>query len=159
MQNFLKKYFSKNKQEPIINAEQSNSEQSTNKKETYAKNYPLHYAVAHGDLDKAKEILQSKTIEIDAKDHNDFTPLHIATGRENYELVIELLQHGADPNAQDGEGNTPLHFAAEGNNLKILKCLVKNKYGSKKGDINKVNIYDWSILHSAASGIVNEGGD
>ncbi|CAG8668590.1 7982_t:CDS:1, partial [Ambispora gerdemannii] len=106
MQNFLKKQFSKNKQEQIIdedNTKQNNNEQSANKKETYIKNYPLHYAVAQSNIFKVKEILQSKTVEVDAKDHNDFTPLHIVAGQENYELVVELLQHGADPNAQDGE--------------------------------------------------------
>ncbi|CAG8609611.1 2990_t:CDS:2, partial [Cetraspora pellucida] len=122
----------KNKQKQITdisNVEHNNSEQTANKKEIYLKKYPLHYAVAQGDLDKVKEILQSKTVEVDTKDHNNFTPLHIAAGRENYELVIELLLHGADPNAQDDEGSTPMHSAAEGNNLKLLKCLVKNKYG------------------------------
>ncbi|CAG8688538.1 4543_t:CDS:10, partial [Racocetra persica] len=97
-------------------------EQSTNKKEAYLKNYPLHYAVAQGDLGKVKEILQSKTVEVDDKDHNNFTPLHIAVGRENHNIVIELLQHGADPNTQDDEGSTPMHSAAEGNNLKLLNA-------------------------------------
>lgn len=160
MLNFLTKLFNKNKQTTNeSNTKTNKDEQSTNKKETYLKNYPLHHVASHGDLDKVKEILQSGTVMIDAKDHNDFTPLHIAVGQNHYDIVIELLRHGADPNAQDDEGNTPLHFAAEGNNLKLLKCLVKNKYGSKKGDINTVNIYDWSSLHSAASGIVNEGED
>ncbi|KLL05002.1 MAG: ankyrin repeat protein [Mycoplasmataceae bacterium RV_VA103A] len=159
MLNFLTK-FNKNKQKANeSNTKPSKNEQVANKKEKYLKNYPLHHAASRGDLVKVKEILQSETVMIDAKDHNDFTPLHIAVGQDHYDIVIELLKHGADPNAQDDGDNTPLHFAAEGNNLKLLKCLVKNKYGSKKGDINKVNICDWSILHSVASGIVNEGED
>jgi|SRR6185436_5671597 len=112
-----------------------------NKKEFYIKKYPLHYAASQGDLEKVKKILQNKEIEVDARNHNTFTPLHIASGQDYLDIAVELLQHDADPNAQDEEGNTPCHFAAEGNNLKILKCLVKNKYGSKKGDINMTNNY------------------
>ncbi|CAG8799687.1 13556_t:CDS:1, partial [Cetraspora pellucida] len=61
--------------------------------------------------------------------------------RDYLEMTKLLLASQANPNAQDGEGNTPLHFAAEGNNLKLLKCLVKNKYGNSKGDINALNNY------------------
>ena len=125
-------------------------------KENYIKKYPLHYAASQGNLEKVKELLQDQAVEVDARDHNTFTPLHIAAGQNHWDIVIKLLQHDADPNAQDDEGYTPLHLAGQGNNLKILKCLVKNKYGSKKGDINMTNNYGWSVLHSAASGIVNE---
>ncbi|CAG8499539.1 2683_t:CDS:10, partial [Racocetra persica] len=119
------------------NAKTNKDKQLSDKKEKYLKNYPLHYAVSRGDLDKTKEILQSKTVEIESRDHNDFTPLHIAAGQEKYDLVIELLKHGADPNAHDDEGSTPLHFAAEGNNLRLLKCLVKNNVSS--GIVNEVD--------------------
>ncbi|MEI8288135.1 MAG: ankyrin repeat domain-containing protein [Verrucomicrobiota bacterium] len=41
------------------------------------------------------------------------TPLLFAAGGEsNVVAVSELLQHGANPNACDGRGNTALHFAA-----------------------------------------------
>ena len=124
-------------------------------KENYIKKYPLHYAASQGNLEKVKELLQDQAVEVDARDHNTFTPLHIAAGQNHWDIVIKLLQHDADPNAQDDEGSTPMHLAAQGNNLKILKCLVKNKYGAKKGDIDIVNDYDRSILHSAASGLAN----
>ena len=41
------------------------------------------------------------------------TPLLFAAGGEsNVEAVSELLQHGANPDATDGRGNTALHWAA-----------------------------------------------
>src|SRR5689334_13810264 len=85
----------------------SNTEYSLNKKEFYIKKYPLHYAASQGDLEKVKKILQNKEIEVDARNHNTFTPLHIASGQDCLDITVELLQHDADPNAQDEEGNTP----------------------------------------------------
>src|SRR5205807_1720950 len=60
-----------------------------------------------------------------------------------------LLEKGVNPNTQDELGNTALHYAAQNGNLSLLKILVE-----KKGDINATNNFNWSVLHSAASAVV-----
>ncbi|KAI0098154.1 ankyrin repeat-containing domain protein [Nemania sp. FL0031] len=40
-------------------------------------------------------------------------PLHLASKRENSEVVELLLKHGADPKFKDISGLTPLHYAAQ----------------------------------------------
>lgn len=42
------------------------------------------------------------------------------------ELVIALLKHGADPNIQDGCGNTALHIAMLHRDYRAIKVLLKN---------------------------------
>ena len=62
------------------------------------------------------------------------TVLHIASMKNTTPVIIDLLvKSGADVNAQDAEGFTPLHMAAIHGNLKIVKKLV-----DLEGDVNVV---------------------
>ena len=59
------------------------------------------------------------------KEITDTTLLHIASEIINEPEIIDLLvKSGANVNAQDAEGFTPLHMAAIHGNLKIVKKLV-----------------------------------
>ena len=56
------------------------------------------------------------------------TPLHWVayTSRRQQESIIELLiAHGADPNARDDFGQTPLHAAAFEGELRAVKLLLQ----------------------------------
>jgi ankyrin repeat protein len=50
--------------------------------------------------------------DVDARDDNHSTPLHLASSKECAITVDLLIQHGADVNAQNGNQSTPLHLAA-----------------------------------------------
>lgn len=52
------------------------------------------------------------------------TPLHVAVIEEQVEVVADLINQGFDINAQDKNLISPLHFAVETRNLKILKLLL-----------------------------------
>ncbi len=52
-------------------------------------------------------------IEIHTRGDNLETPLHLAAGEGNSELVLCILAAGADPNLPDNEGETSLHWAAD----------------------------------------------
>jgi uncharacterized protein YegJ (DUF2314 family)/ankyrin repeat protein len=65
--------------------------------------------------------------EIDAKDNDEQTPLHVALVNKFTDVAVYLIQQGADVKVRDKEGCTPIDVARnslEGNDLaKILKAV------------------------------------
>ncbi len=55
------------------------------------------------------------------------TILHVASENTDTDLLVDLLvvKHGADVNARDGEGYTPLHMAAIHGKMQIVQKLVE----------------------------------
>jgi ankyrin repeat protein len=56
-----------------------------------------------------------------------YMPLHVATMNKQEEVAELLIRYGADVNATDEIGNTPILYAAKNKDLKITKLLVTNK--------------------------------
>lgn len=50
---------------------------------------------------------------MDAKAREEQTPLHVASRLGNVDIVMLLLQHGANPHATTKDLYTPLHIAAK----------------------------------------------
>ena len=105
---------------------------------------PLHYA-AYGDHKEIVELLIAKGADVNAKKKNGKTPLDMASGATADLLrthgghsgsihvsardgdlagVQALLDIGADVNAKDEEGWTPLHYSARNGHEEIVELLI-----------------------------------
>jgi hypothetical protein len=71
----------------------------------------LHYAVAMRNID-AIDILCEKSSSVEHPCKSKLRPLHRAVIDGDKNIMIALLEKGANPNTQDNEKNTPLHYAA-----------------------------------------------
>lgn len=89
----------------------------------------LHQAVDdqnQGDFDRlmAKN-LQVNVISASPQEHR-ITPLHLAVGHGNLQMVQALHAKGASLSKTMSTGETPLHLAVKGDHLPILIWLIEN---------------------------------
>jgi outer membrane protein TolC len=81
--------------------------------------------------ERFRPLLEKNPDIVKLRDISDWTPLHAATYRGNYEIVRMLLEKGADINAATSSGMSPLYIAANEGSLEIVKLLVE-----KGADVN-----------------------
>jgi len=88
----------------------------------------------------------SEGVDVNIKDENDRTPLHVAaaTEKENIEIVKFLVSKGADVNAETFFGETPLTEAVFRGNGEVAKFLI-----SQGADVNAKNA-PFAPLYTAA---------
>ena len=90
----------------------------------------LMYAARNGHLEVVRILLKAGA-NVAAKDKNaresdgENQPLHHAAAGGNVAVIEELIAAGADPNALNSFGNTPLNRAIEGNNLDAARLLLQ----------------------------------
>ncbi|HUV64343.1 MAG TPA: ankyrin repeat domain-containing protein [Sedimentisphaerales bacterium] len=83
------------------------------------------------------------------------TPLHLAAALKDASKMIELLiDKGADPNAKNWKGDTPLQYAAHYDHKKIVELLLQ-----KGGDITNLHIATYMGDLSRAEAFIKEGVD
>lgn len=72
----------------------------------------LFDCIKKGDLETLLRFLPE--INVNYQDENGNTPLHLATTNGHKKLVEELINHGANVNAKNLDGETALFGAARG---------------------------------------------
>lgn len=99
----------------------------------------LYYTIENKNLDILILLLEAGGSS--NSKYNDLFLLQHAVLHEYSSITKELLQHHANPDHQDLEGNTPLHIAVSKNNIKLVRILLT--YGA---NINIVNNKGWVPL-------------
>ncbi|CBH09940.1 6-phosphofructo-2-kinase/fructose-2,6-biphospha tase,putative [Trypanosoma brucei gambiense DAL972] len=69
-------------------------------------------------------LLERKLVDVNQRDYNGCTPLHVAALGGNESVVRVLISFGADITAIDNTGRTPLDWAAENRHSGVCRLLV-----------------------------------
>jgi len=77
-----------------------------------AKSGGIHKAAKQGDVEKIKSLLAEDPSLVNSKDRlYGYTPLHTAAIAGQAAAAEFLLENGAEVNATDNKGHTPLYWA------------------------------------------------
>ena len=84
---------------------------------------PLTLACYKGNLEVAMFLVEKVS---DINDNSNYgTPLMAAVYKGYDKIVAELLKHNANPNIQDSQGGTAMHYAVLFKKYEIIKLLLK----------------------------------
>ncbi|XP_053124853.1 B-cell lymphoma 3 protein isoform X2 [Hemicordylus capensis] len=108
----------------------------------------LHLACEHGSLHCLQELLGGSPapLDLEARNFEGFTPLHVAVGSSNRDIILTLLERGADVDAVDiKSGRSPLLHAVENNNLEMVELLLQHG-----ANVNAQSYGGNTALHAAS---------
>ena len=107
---------------------------------------PIHHAAAHGSPKVIKALL-AYGIDIENRCRDGHTPLQTAAGMRRTSTMEALLKLGANPNAQDGDGDTCLIYLPQ---LGALPSEYQPLLQDSRTDVNLANHAGDTPLHKMA---------
>jgi ankyrin repeat protein len=84
----------------------------------------VHYGTQ--SLPDVARLLLEHGVDINGRGDDGRTPLHVAAGYGNVEVLRVLLEHDANIGAEDTEGRTPLHEAALNRHVELVGVLLEH---------------------------------
>ena len=113
-------------------------------------NTALHFAASEGHLETSRLLLE-RGADINSQNDEGLTPLQQASRgmRKGYLNIVHFwLDHGANWDSRDGQGNTALHFAASKGCLEAAHILLE-----RGAEINSQNDEGLTPLQQASRGM------
>jgi ankyrin repeat protein len=106
----------------------------------------LYEACADDNIEAVRDFLSDEQTDVNTPEKNGETPLHVAAGGQNPQLVRLLIEHGANVNAKNNSLFTPMMYAAEYCKSSTAK-LQTIKYLIEKGaEVNAQSKNGWTAL-------------
>jgi len=97
------------------------------------------------DASKIKYLIE-RGADVEAKDNNGNTPLHLAVWSNHIETAKLLIERGADLEAKNKYGQTPLDWASYKDNIELAKLLL-----DAGADVEAKDVEGRTPLHWACS--------
>jgi ankyrin repeat protein len=104
-------------------------------------------AIKDDSIDDVKRLV-GQGADVNAKDKDGFSALHVAVLQDNNAIVKYLIEKGADIEAKDSKGNTPLLNA---NHVDVVRCLVEMGANVDAKDSKGYDLFDHAVNYSQAN--------
>ena len=109
----------------------------------------VHDAADRGHLEAVQRFIEEENVDVDGKNHLGRTALHAAALSGQAEVVEYLVGVGADVNALDNDGMTPLHWAVRFSSEPAGRLLTVKTLIERGAEVNIRESNGSLPLHSA----------
>lgn len=106
----------------------------------------LHRATREKELNVVTELLKPGYPNIDAKNQDGQTAVHLACQNQQEFILQKLIEAGANLTGRDSNGDTPLHYACRNSNAELVRLLLEKNVNVQARN----NETGWVPLHEAA---------
>ncbi|KKP29647.1 MAG: Ankyrin repeat domain protein [candidate division TM6 bacterium GW2011_GWF2_30_66] len=110
----------------------------------------IYEAIESDNIQEVTKFIKDANIS----DNNGKTPLHVAAGKANINIIKLLIQNRTTEslNKTDKNGLTPLHYACKGDDTEAIKLILQN---GSKDLINKADKFGNTPPYYACAGSKN----
>ncbi|KAK6105831.1 Ankyrin repeats (3 copies) family protein [Brugia pahangi] len=110
---------------------------------------PLHLAAQNGHVKVVSVLVEHHGALLEAITLDNQTALHFAARYGQLAVAQTLLALGANPNARDDKGQTPLHLAAENDYPDVVKLFLKMRQNNR-AVLTAIDLNGFTCAHIAA---------
>ena len=129
----------------ICNPELQKWERTLNETPPPLTKTPLHYAAFWGLHPVIEFLIIEHSQDVCSRGSTDnATPLHLASRNGHLKAACQLIEHGADLQAQNNNGDTPLHLALQESQVDVAVARMLIERGA---DPTAQNNDGWAPLH------------
>jgi len=114
---------------------------------------PLYYAVMCGFRGLARRLLDAHPRDVNARGGRHGTPLHAAIHKKHLDLVVLLLERGAETEPRDRRDQTALYVASSRGYTEVVRSLIDRgaDLNVECGDSDEWHSVKWTPLHVASN--------
>ena len=120
----------------------------SNKSVPYGLGSLIHAAVANNDVSMFQHLIDENASIVNDVNERHETPLHLATSRDTDPMICEkLIAIGADANALNLWGQSPIHYAAINESVQAINALLE----TEAIDVTLTDCNGYNALHCFVS--------
>ncbi|XRM41835.1 hypothetical protein ABZX51_005079 [Aspergillus tubingensis] len=86
---------------------------------------PLHLVCKNGSISTFNALMTANNLSFKTPNSDGDQPIHLAAAGGHLQVVVRLVEMGADPNIPNRRGFTPLHLAAQAGHLAVVRELIR----------------------------------
>lgn len=120
--------------------------------------FEMWQAIGSCNTEKLADVLPSISHDdINKSLPHGMSPLTMAIEQRDKPIVQLLIEHGANVDLPDGDGNIPLEAAVNSNDIELVQLLINNKVDINKADAKGLTVLFYAHSREMAQYLLNSG--